>query len=979
MKDNQKLLEKDAEDTRSLREPDSSIGPQTAQTFELAAGSIDPAPIQRRWSVKSNPNKATPQRQESVVSDEGYATGSPRSLTWSSILSRQRSTASEAKARPREDSDQQVPKPRKSMFHIPSIASPSTDSSEPFMRRWLSTSKLPDSTSPIDSFSGSSKKFWSVRLSRLNTRKSRRKPEHLPSNDSVGDLPHSRKSGQRKQTSQKIKFISVDGNEAPRIVRAAQAGSRAKVEAMLDNGANIEACHVPTKRTALAVACHCGNTAMVGFLINRAAKLNTRDIDLSTPLHLAASRGHIGAVELLLNESVKTEARDNSKCTPLWLAAVGGHTEVVELLLKHKARVKTRAKYQLTPLHAAARGGHEETVELLLRNNSHIESRDSDFMTALHYACENGHLTVADLLLRKGANVESIGKDSKVPLILAAASGYLQVVELLVTNKASFQSTDNKERNAMHWAAMNGHVEVAEFLLAQQLSVHTADTDGLTPLHLAVIGSQLGTIEFLLTKAAKVDARCRAGRTSLHYACDGDNPDIVRLLLTASANAEAETRGDNRRPIHIAAASGSVETIGVLYQHGVVMDAQDSAGLRPLSVACHYGHVDIVKTFLSLKQPLSMPFQDRPDHDSPLCVAAKAGHVEVVELLIRRGALVNERDECGFAPLRYAANHGHPKVLKVLIGAGAELLDDGVNDNTFLPTRDRIRFAEGVSAERKQQVQKLLLTAKQNMNSRKSSKGEQITDHGLIAVSELGPSSPTHRRLTSELPGDKPTTTEIPEKEVSSDQPLRSPRSIFFSHPETAQKEVSHDHPLKSARSKFSLHSESPAPSTPSSPTSPHPSRQPSQLSPPPPSRKPSKPKPTFPTPKRTPPAVPANKPPPPPPSPRSVRSSKSSRSLFSFVTGRSLKSQRSDPHLSNLVQDTPPVKVEEKRPSLPKSKSMVNLLSGGSTRERTVREAGRKSMMHIGELFVGAGEKKVDGKVEIVQEAGGQEVYEMA
>jgi hypothetical protein len=35
--------------------------------------------------------------------------------------------------------------------------------------------------------------------------------------------------------------------------------------------------------------------------------------------------------------------------------------------------------------------------------------------------------------------------------------------------------------------------------------------------------------------------------------------------------------------------------------------------------------------------------------------------------------------------------------------------------------------------------------------------------------------------------------------------------------------------------------------------------------------------------------------------------------------------------------------------------------------------------MMHIGELFVGAGEKKVDGKVEIVQEAGGQEVYEMA
>jgi ankyrin repeat protein len=974
LKENQKLVEKDEEETKSHREPESSIGPQTAQTFELAAGSVDAALIQRRWSVKSNPTKAKPQRQESVVSDEGYATGSPRSLTWSSMLSRQKSTDSKVKTHPLEDSDQQIPRHKKSIFHIPTIASASTDS-EPFMRRWLSTSKIPDSTSPIESFPGSSKKFWSVRLSRLNTRKSRRKTEHSNSIGSIRDSFHSQNGDQQSRTTPKVKFTSVNGNEAPWIVRAAQAGSRAKVEAILDSGENIEACHLPTKRTALAVACHCGNTAMVEFLINHAAKLNTRDVDLSTPLHLAASRGHIGAVELLLNESAKTEARDSSKCTPLWLAAEGGHTKVVELLLKHKARVKARAKYQLTPLHTAARGGHKETVELLLRNNSHIESRDSDFMTALHYACDNGHLPVVDLLLRKGANVESIGKDSKVPLIFAAASGHLQVVELLVINKASFQSTDNKERDAMHWAAINGHVEVAEFLLEQKLSVHTADADGLTPLHLAVMGSQSSTIEFLLTKAAKVDDRCGAGRTPLHYACDQDNVDIVCLLLAAGANAEAETRGDNRRPIHIAAASGSVETIGVLYQHGVVMDAQDFAGLRPLSVACHHGHVDVIKTFLSLKQPLAMPFGDRPNHDSPLCVAAKAGHVEVVELLLRRGALVNERDECGFTPLRYAANHGHPEVLKIILGAGAELLDDGVNDNTFLPTRDRIRFVEAVPAERKQQVQKLLLAAKQNRSSGKGSKREQNTDHGLIPVLELGPSSPTHRRLTSELPGDEPTTTEIPGKEVSSDLPLRSPRSIFFSHPETAQKEVSQDHPLRSARSKFSLHSESPARSTTSSPTSPHPSREPSQRSHPSPIRKPTKPKPTFPTPKHIPPAPPSQKPPPPPPSPRSVRSSKSSRSLFSFVTNRGLKSQQSNPHLSSLVQDTPPVKVEEKRPSLPKSKSMVNLFSGGPTRERSVRDAGRKSMMHIGELFVGA--KEVENVV--VQEAGGQEVYEMA
>jgi ankyrin repeat protein len=1011
------LLGHVVEDTRSPQEPQSPDLPQTTPVFELPAGLVPASQSERRWSsiLKSNSTKSMPERKNhSGAADEGYETGSARSVRWASLPSRHKSTNSERKASLSEDSQQRV-KHRKSMFHVPSIASASFDS-EPFIRRFLSTSKTPDPAPQIDGFSGSSKNFWSVRLSRLSTR-SISKPSDLSSSGPVqGSSLHQRRD-RKSKTNQKVKFnvkfTSVDESEAPPIVRAAQAGSRAKVEKLLDNGEDIEACHLPTKRTALAVACHCGNIEVVAFLINRGAKLNPRDVDLSTPLHLAASQGHLQTVDLLLQVPLKTEARDSSKRTPLWVAAEGGHTNVVELLLKHGARIKTRADDQLTPLHAAAKEGHEGTVELLLRSNSHIESRDVHFMTALHYACDNGHLLVVDLLIRKGAYIESVGNDSKLPLIFAAASGRLDVVELLAKKKASLENTDDKDRNAMHWATRNGHVKVAEFLSEQGLSIHTPDADGLSPIHLAVIGCQLGTIDFLLKKTAKVEARCRAGRTPIHYACETDNAEIVRLLLAAGANAEAETRGDTRRPIHLAAASGSVETIGVLYQHGVLMDARDSAGHRPLLNACYHGQVDVVKTFLSLNQPLTLLLKDGIHHDSPLCVAAKAGRVEVVDLLIRRGASVTQRDRHGFMALRYASHYGHPEIIKLLLDAGAKV-DDGEDGNDSEEVQERTRFTGGISEERKQQVRDLLLDAKRNPRSRKN----QNTDQGHIPLSELSASTPTQPFFSSELSmlgiikTESPLLAPLPSThQPSTSDPPEDTINISYA----SEKEIHNERPPLSPRSLSSRYSgipQLPPPveqlnlpftsifSTQSQPSSPTTSvsilKQPSSSS-----RK----APDLPTP-ALPPSLQAAE----------VKMSNSSHSLFSFVKRRSLKvpketltpeppppqppvtippqPQQPSPRPARpgasqavaLTKEEPPSKIEKRKERMVKSKSMVDLLCapaqsnstpapGGELKREERRREGRKSMLHIGDMFV----EKRNVEAVVVQEMGGGEVYEMA
>ncbi|MDR3285431.1 MAG: ankyrin repeat domain-containing protein, partial [Holosporales bacterium] len=57
---------------------------------------------------------------------------------------------------------------------------------------------------------------------------------------------------------------------------------------------------------------------------------------------------------------------------------------------------------------------------------------------------------------------------------------------------------------------------------------------------------------------------------------------------------------------------------------------------------------------------------------TPLHLAARCGHVEIVRLLTR-GANRNARDENGFTPLHWAAMNGHVDVVSALLGAEANI------------------------------------------------------------------------------------------------------------------------------------------------------------------------------------------------------------------------------------------------------------------------------------------------------------------
>ena len=60
--------------------------------------------------------------------------------------------------------------------------------------------------------------------------------------------------------------------------------------------------------------------------------------------------------------------------------------------------------------------------------------------------------------------------------------------------------------------------------------------------------------------------------------------------------------------------------------------------------------------------------------ETPLYLAARSGRKEIVELLIAKGADVNEKDDFyGTTPLHWAAVYGHKEIAELLIGEGAEV------------------------------------------------------------------------------------------------------------------------------------------------------------------------------------------------------------------------------------------------------------------------------------------------------------------
>jgi ankyrin repeat protein len=125
----------------------------------------------------------------------------------------------------------------------------------------------------------------------------------------------------------------------------------------------------------------------------------------------------------------------------------------------------------------------------------------------------------------------------------------------------------------------------------------------------------------------------------------------VRAIIRQSPGLIAYRGHGDRKLIHIAYNSGSMEVLRVLLKSGVELDARDSIGNTVLHSACINGDIRLVKTLLSLGASVN---NRNSVGETPLSAACAWGHSQVVELLLAQGANPNTRDRGGGTPLDWA-------------------------------------------------------------------------------------------------------------------------------------------------------------------------------------------------------------------------------------------------------------------------------------------------------------------------------------
>ncbi len=300
-------------------------------------------------------------------------------------------------------------------------------------------------------------------------------------------------------------------------------------------------------------------------------------------------------------------------------------------------------------------------------------------------------------------------------LFRAAICGDIDTVKRLVDKDPSITRCHHNYRTPIYFAVRENQLEVARFLL-----LHNAD-----PLSLAVNDSLLdvcrdrgyGEMEKLLeTTYANTHGASTMGEPVAAAIRERDLPK-VRNLLDASPELLHAGDGRSNQPIHWAVMTRQIDVIDELLSRGADINAARFDGARPIQLtdgdytyrgwrdvpeditttprevldhlcargayvdictAASIGDVERVRDLLDQDPSLANRVSEYVTYyigsGAPLKNASARGHIEIVKLLLERGADPNLPEE-GIAPhghaLYSAVYNGHYEVAKLLLESGA--------------------------------------------------------------------------------------------------------------------------------------------------------------------------------------------------------------------------------------------------------------------------------------------------------------------
>lgn len=292
--------------------------------------------------------------------------------------------------------------------------------------------------------------------------------------------------------------------------------------------------------------------------------------------------------------------------------------------------------------------GEIETVRALLRKDPSLARCQYHYRKPIYFAVRENRLAVAELLIE--CDPDPIGlalNDSLFDIALDRA--YAEMETLLRERLASRHNISARGEPVGKAIRERDLTGVRSLLDASPELLHMGDLQSNQPIHWAVMTRNIEIIDDLLARGANINAR----------RCNGARP----VQLT---NGDYHYRGWER-------VSKDAPSPRAIFEHlrakGVYCD---------ICTAAWFGDLNRVRELCEQDGALanypSSYVTYYPSAGTPLRNAAEGGHIEIVKLLLERGADPNLPEE-GIAPrghaLHSAVVRGHIEIVKLLLAHGA--------------------------------------------------------------------------------------------------------------------------------------------------------------------------------------------------------------------------------------------------------------------------------------------------------------------
>lgn len=225
----------------------------------------------------------------------------------------------------------------------------------------------------------------------------------------------------------------------------------------------------------------------------------------------------------------------------------------------------------------------------------------------------------------------------------------------------------------------------ARYLISHKITPNVRDPEtGLTALMLAACHANPEMVKLLLDAGADpLTVDSKTGATALHKACQGGNVECARLLLDAGAFVDAVTPTMGHTPVMDALWYKAPEVVRLLVERGANLNLSTHYGFTmwdhltfELNVNVKGREVmeDIARTLEGARDARQAEIASQP-----VMVATEQGDLAAVQQAIVAGADVNavyphvNTFSDGHTPLLVAARDNHDQIVKELLANGAKV------------------------------------------------------------------------------------------------------------------------------------------------------------------------------------------------------------------------------------------------------------------------------------------------------------------